>query len=80
MTGYMFVLGHCWSCGRLFTFNPHHVPSIPVLPDGTIGGGPGATREPLCATCIGIANERRKATGMPLWHVHADAYEPTEEL
>lgn len=77
---WMFVLGHCWSCGRPFTFNPNHVPSIPVLPDGSIGGGLGATREPLCRTCVEQANRYREAKGASLWEIHPEAYEPTEEL
>jgi hypothetical protein len=76
--GYMFVFGTCFGCGRAFTFNPDHVPSIPIRKDGTIGAD--GDRQPICATCIAYANEKRKASGLPLWTVHPDAYEPAESM
>ena len=76
--GYMFVLGQCYGCGKTFTFNPHLVPSIPIMPDGRVGAG--GTREPICRDCVARANERRQASGLPLWHVSDEAYEPTESI
>lgn len=76
--GYMFVLGQCYSCGRPFTFNPHLVPSIPIMPDGTVGAG--GRREPICRTCAEIANTHRAANGLPLWDIRDEAYEPTESI
>lgn len=73
--GYMYVLGPCLLCGRVFTFNPEHVPSIPWKngrPD------PEGTREPICETCIVVVNDRRKSDGLDEWPVHPDAYEPAE--
>lgn len=61
---YMIVMGTCFGCGRPFGFNATSVPSF---------GG-----EPICKSCITIVNERRKASGLPLWPVPADAYEPEE--
>lgn len=76
--GYMYVLGECFGCGRMFTFNPHLVPSVPILSDGTIGVG--GKREPICRDCATRANEDRKRTGLPLWNVSDECYEPTEAI
>lgn len=75
---YVYVLGPCYSCGALFSFNPHLVPSVPVLEDGTIARG--GTREPICRTCATLANRHRARLGLPLWNVSDEAYEPTEAL
>jgi hypothetical protein len=66
--GYMYVLGDCWSCGRLFMFSAERVPSIVI--DGE--------RQPVCESCITLANEERKAKGMPVIAVLPGAYEPDE--
>ena len=76
--GYMFILAHCWSCRAAFTCNPDRVPSVPVLPDGTIGAG--GMRQPICRTCATKANTAREYSGLPLWDVSDAAYEPTESL
>jgi len=64
MSGYMIVMGGCFSCGRTFSFNADHVPSY--------------QGEPICETCIVAVNKQRKEGGLPLWPVHPDAYEPQE--
>lgn len=74
--GYMIVYSNCYGCGRPFGYNPDRVPSIPILEDGSVGVG--GERMPVCPTCIAYANARREVSGLPLWHVHPDAYEPTE--
>lgn len=63
--GYYQVLGGCFACGRLFTFNPHRVPSF----DG----------EPICEPCMVRVNRRRAELGQPEWVVLAGAYEPADE-
>jgi hypothetical protein len=60
----MFVLGTCFACKKVFTFNPMLVPSYEGVP--------------IYQDCITIVNERRKANGAPTWLVHPEAYEPTE--
>lgn len=76
MSGYVLVHGPCFVCRRLFSYNPHHVPSYdPSLDDSSRPAG----RQPICATCITFANENRKARGLELWDVHPDAYEPLPE-
>lgn len=73
-----FVAGPCWSCGRLISFNPHTVPSIPIGDDGkpAIGGD----RKPLCLDCVTLGNAARRERGEPEWTVHEDAYAPVPGL
>ena len=68
MTGYMFVIGECFGCKRVFTFNADHVPSIPI----------NGTREPVCADCIARANPKRIENGLDPIVPHPMAYEPGE--
>jgi transposase-like protein len=71
--GYAFVMGHCLRCQRLFSFNPHKVPSIRIKGE----------KEPICKDCHSIINEKRKEAGVPLWpDPLPGAYEafPEEEL
>lgn len=63
--GYMVAFGTCFGCKRTISFNPRSVPSY----EG----------HPICRTCITTVNVRRKAAGLPLWPVAADAYRETEE-
>jgi hypothetical protein len=76
--GYMLVFGHCFGCGKPFGFNPELVPSIPILPDGSVGVG--GDRKPICESCITLANHRRIADGLPPWDIPPGAYEPTESI
>lgn len=62
--GYMYCMGPCFSCKKLFSFNPHRVPSY--------------NGEPICRECIERVNTKRKEMGSPLWPVPRDAYEPEE--
>lgn len=72
MSGYAFVIGACANCGRVFTFNPHRVPSVVVK----------GTREPICRPCVDAANPQRIAAGLDPIVVFADSYDaiPEEEL
>ena len=63
--GYAMAMGPCFGCKQIFSFNPVKVPSY--------------QGEPICESCIKRVNEKRKATGLPLWPVPSDAYEPCEE-
>jgi len=67
--GYISVLGACYACGRLFDFNPIHVPSIRV--DGE--------RQPICQACMERANRERVARGLEPFAIHPNAYEPEPE-
>lgn len=69
---YMIAYGNCICCDRLFGFNPNKVPSVRIPPKV----GP---REPICRSCIDIANPQRIKNGLAPFTVHDDAYEPIKE-
>jgi hypothetical protein len=67
---YATVFSACIVCKKVFTYNPHKVPSIRV--DGT--------REPVCESCIIRENTRRTLEGLELLpDPHPDAYKPIHE-
>jgi len=68
MSGVIYVLGPCYVCKGLFTFNADRVPSI------TVNG----VREPICADCVALANPRRIANGLDPIVPLPGAYEPEE--
>lgn len=72
-TGELLACALCWSCRRPFWFNPDRVPSIPIGADGTpeLGG----TLQPVCQFCIGLANGKREALGLPPIEVLPGAYQ-----
>lgn len=76
---YMMVLGHCFGCKRLFTFNADKVPSIRVNAEGK-WGDPNGKREPICKTCVDIANPERIKRGLPPILVLEGAYEAEEVM
>ena len=95
MSGYSIVVGACYACGRLFGFNPYHVPSIPIDPrtklpldvDADGNSKPiepdaveRAVREPLCPDCFERMNDAREARGEERVVPHPDAYEPIEGM
>lgn len=63
--GYLYLMAPCFVCGRLFASNPDRVPSY--------------ENQPICENCITLANERRRANGLPEWPIFPDSYEPREE-
>lgn len=88
MNGWVVIVGDCYVCGRTFTFNALHVPSVRIDPETNmpldINPRPGreerARREPICRDCIERANELSiERTGEPLVVVHRDAYEASPE-
>lgn len=74
----MFAMGECYGCGATFAFNPHRVPSIPIMPNGHIAHG--GVRQPICRNCATRANEARKASNLPLWDTSDAAYGPTADV
>lgn len=68
--GYAYMMGPCFACGKVFSFNPVKVPS---LRDDS------GNRQPICANCISRANARRKNLGMAPFPIHLEAYEPCQE-
>jgi hypothetical protein len=73
------AFGRCWSCGNLFGFNPHLVPSVPVDPVSNQIAEHGV-RQPICRTCAERANVNRQASELPLWNASDEAYGPVRGL
>lgn len=67
--GYMFATSPCIACGNLFTYAPTKVPSIPI--DGV--------RQPICRSCVDVANPMRVDMGLEPIVPLPGAYEPEEE-
>jgi len=91
MPGYVTIVGPCYACKRVFSFNPTHVPSIHIDPQTGLppdvepqapGGYERARREPLCRDCVERMNVEREARGDEAWPIHPDAYdaEPEEQV
>ena len=66
---YTWVLGPCWSCGNVFSFNADKVPSV---------RNERGVREPVCANCMKRANALREAAGLEPHPILPGAYEPEE--
>ena len=67
--GYVSVIGECFGCGRIFSFSPTKVPSIPI--DGD--------RKPICGNCVERVNPQRIANGLDPIVVLPGAYEADDE-
>lgn len=65
---YEMVIGYCFGCKNMFTFNAERVPSIPI----------NGVREPVCETCVQRVNPMRIANGLDPIIVLPGAYEPEE--
>lgn len=81
----MTMISPCFGCKRIFSYNPHRVPSIPIDPvtglPPDMGGNPErAERQPICLSCVTYANWQRRKAGKEEIPVHSDAYEATETL
>ena len=70
--GYVFAMSPCFACGRVFSYNPHKVPSIRIQ----------GVKQPVCRACVERVNPMRTANGMPEIVPDPEAYEmiPEEEL
>jgi len=69
MTGAMFCIAGCVSCGQMISFAPSRVPSIRVE----------GRREPLCRGCFDRWNEiHRVSKGLPPVPLQPGAYAPEE--
>lgn len=67
--GYALGTGFCFTCHRVFSFNPVRVPSIRVR----------GSREPICEDCMIRANKIRVDRGLEPHPIYADAYQPCNE-
>jgi hypothetical protein len=84
--GRLVAIGECWSCHRLFAFDPDLVPSVPIdpltnrppdmdPPDGDRAASAArAIRRPVCRACIRKANALSAAEGRPPIVVLPGAY------
>jgi len=68
--GYVFMVGGCYVCGGIFSFNPMKVPSIRDL---------NGVRQAVCRKCVEAANEARKRKGLEPFSITDGAYEPCDE-
>jgi hypothetical protein len=95
VSGGYFVVGRCHACGRVFSFHPHRVPSVPIDPVTALPldvdehgktkpidpvARARAVRQPICEDCIELVNERRVARGDEPIRVLAGAYDMVEGL
>lgn len=67
--GYALAMAPCIGCGLVFAFNPMRVPSVTVR----------GTREPICRSCVEIANPHRIANGLAPIVPLLGAYEDCDE-
>ena len=65
-------LGDCGSCGRLFSFSPTLVPSLPANLTRT------GNKEPVCRDCVERANPERIKNGLTPIVILEGAYEGDE--
>lgn len=80
MSGVLFVIGHCVSCRRPFTFHPDRVPSVRVTwKDGRPVAALDGEREPVCADCFDRLNAVRRAHGMAPVPLLPGAYDVADE-
>ena len=68
--GYAICLDNCFSCRKLFGFNPMKVPSIKDKE---------GVRQPICRECIDAANLLRIRNGLAPATPAPDAYEACDE-
>lgn len=68
--GYMFAMGPCGACGKVFSYNPEKVPSFRRTPE--------SLREAICRECVEAANPMRKERGLPEIEILPGAYEAEE--
>ena len=68
MSVFVYVLGECYVCRRVFAFNGELVPSLEL----------NGRREPFCPDCIARANVKRVANGLDPIVPLPGAYEPEE--
>ena len=69
MSGFVMCHSACIGCGQVFGYNPHAVPSMLVK----------GVREPICRTCVDVANPIRIKNGLAPIVVLPNAYEPIPE-
>jgi hypothetical protein len=66
----MIVTGPCITCGKVFAYHPHKVPSTTALT---------GNREPVCEGCMRLINNKRTAKGLEPFPILPGAYEAADE-
>lgn len=71
--GWVYCTSPCLRCGRIFSYNPHRVPSSSAVT---------GKREPICRSCIDAINVKRRELGFEPFEIPHDAYDaiPEEEF
>ena len=70
---YATAYGACIGCGRLFSFNPVRVPSLPA------NVSPTGSKEPICLDCVIRCNPLRIKNGLEPIVPAPDAYDACDE-
>jgi hypothetical protein len=68
--GYDLAHSACIGCGRIFSYNPHRVPSCSAVT---------SKREPICRDCVERVNPLRIANGLEPIVPAPDAYDAIDE-
>jgi hypothetical protein len=63
--GYAICFSNCFSCNRIFGFNPNKVPAY--------------NGQPICRDCVDKANPIRKTNGLALIDYDEETYAPIPE-
>jgi hypothetical protein len=66
---YVLVTSACFGCGKIFSYHPNKVPSIPIEGE----------RRPICQACVALVNPKRIKNGLPPIVILPGAYEPADE-
>jgi DNA-directed RNA polymerase subunit RPC12/RpoP len=68
--GYYVMTGVCVACQKVFTFNPHRVPSSSAIT---------GKKEPVCKDCMTRINMKRVELGIAPFEIMSGAYDPVSE-
>ena len=73
MTGFAVAFAECFTCHRIFAFDPDRVTSVPIdretgLPPDAPGANPlgDYVRQPICPACCRAMNPERARRGLAL--------------
>jgi len=76
---FMWALGNCCICGRIFSFNPERTPSVRgFYDDNGFHLDHAGKREPVCLPCMTAGNEIRRRNGKKPFAIQPGAYQEDE--
>jgi hypothetical protein len=70
MSGFVTAMSPCITCGKVFSYNPHKVPSSSAIT---------GKREPVCQGCMNLINAKRQGMGLDPFPILPGAYDPMPE-